>query len=524
MTQDSNIVSLHGGAAGRAQDKLRTVAELGTIAEQARARGQKVVLAHGAFDLLHLGHVRHLETARGEGDILMVTLTDDEHINKGPGRPVFPQAMRAEMLAALQIVDWTAISHHPTAEQVLHEIKPDVYVKGPDYRDPDDDVTGKIVDEREVVEKYGGRLVITDDITFSSSALINRYIDHLDPGVRNYLAGLRKAERMDEIFGLIERVSDMRVLIVGDTIIDEYNYVLPLGKSPKENMIATQAQGSEIFAGGVIAAANHVAGLCAEVQVLTLLGDTESYEALVQESLKPNCKLTAVHRPSAPTTRKTRFIDPGYMRKLFEVYQMDDSPLTSSLQSDVDGAIADVIADYDLVVVTDFGHGMIGRSTMALLAEKARFLAVNAQTNSGNAGFNLVTKYPRADYVCIDAPEARLAVGDKFADIEDMAATLLPGRIDCRKIAVTYGARGCVTCEVGGESHLVPALTKTVVDTVGAGDAFFAVTSPLAAIDAPMDLLAFVGNLAGAIKVGIVGHRQSVDRVSLVKAVTASLK
>ena len=524
MSGDGTVVPLHETAGQAVLYKVRPLAELGELSKRERAAGKRVVLAHGTFDLLHIGHVRHLESARKQGDVLMVTVTADQYVNKGPDRPVFPEALRAEMLAAMQIVDWVAISHYPSAEQVLDQIRPLVYAKGPDYRNQDADVTGKIAAEQAAVEQHGGELYITDDVTFSSSSLINRYMGHQDPEVRECLDGLRRRHEISEIVGLLDRVAEMKVAIVGDTIIDEYNYVQPLGKSPKENMIATLASGREIFAGGVIAAANHVAGLCAQVDVVTLLGDADSHEALVRESLRPNCKLDSVSRPEAPSTRKVRFVDPGYMRKLFEVYHMDDSPLVPPLQDEVDGRIEAAIADADLVIAADFGHGMIGRSTVKLLTEKAKFLAVNTQTNSANTGYNLITKYPRADYICIDAPEARLAVGDKFAEVGEIATSLLPERIDCPRISVTWGKHGSMTHRAGEGSYATPAFAKSVIDTVGAGDAYFTVTAPLAAIDAPMDLLGFVGNLAGAIKVGIVGHRRSVDRVTLLKGVTALLK
>ena len=102
-------------------------------------------MAHGVFDLLHMGHVRHLEEARNFGTILVVSVTADKFVNKGPGRPVFNQILRAEMLAALACVDWVIVSEAPTAESVIEILKPDVYVKGVEYSDERADVTGKIV-------------------------------------------------------------------------------------------------------------------------------------------------------------------------------------------------------------------------------------------------------------------------------------------------------------------------------------------------------------------------------------------
>jgi cytidyltransferase-like protein len=213
-----------------------------------------------------MGHVRHLEQARREGDVLVVTVTGDSFVNKGPGRPVFTAFMRAEMLAALAYVDWVGINEAPTAENVIAAIEPDIYVKGADYAEAEDDTTGKIVDERSTVESYGGRISFTDEITFSSSSLLNRFFDIHDPKLRAYLETQRERGIIDEVLAAFERIRDYRVLLVGDTIIDEYRYVSPMGKSPKENLIATLYRDRELFAGGVVAAANHVAAFCGQAE------------------------------------------------------------------------------------------------------------------------------------------------------------------------------------------------------------------------------------------------------------------
>jgi rfaE bifunctional protein nucleotidyltransferase chain/domain len=506
------------------QGKVKSVAELGEIAERARSQGRIAVLCHGVFDLFHVGHVRHLRAARREGDLLMVTLTADKHVNKGPGRPVFTERLRAEMIAALEFVDFVAINDAPSAEPVLNAVRPDVYVKGSDYKRAEDDVTGGIVAERGVVEGHGGRVVFTEDITFSSSELINRHLDVYEPTLAQHLERMRATRALDRLLGFMDRIKEFHVAIVGDTIVDEYQYVVPMGKSAKENMIATLYRDHEVFAGGVIAAANHLATFCKSVEILTCLGASDPHEALIRDCLKPNVTLTAIERPGSPTTRKCRFVDTDYsMRKLFEIYHMNDQPLSPALQDEFDTLIASRIKSADLTVVTDFGHGLISRSSIGVLGS-SKFLAVNAQSNSANYGFNLITKYPRADYVCLDGPEARLAIGDKFVDPLTIAAQMLPELIECPRLVVTQGKHGCFAFERSNGIIHVPALTSTIVDTVGAGDAFFAVSSLFAAAKATIEDIAFVGNAAGAMKVGIVGHRSSVERTAFIKYLTAILK
>jgi sugar/nucleoside kinase (ribokinase family) len=126
--------------------------------------------------------------------------------------------------------------------------------------------------------------------------------------------------------------------------------------------------------------------------------------------------------------------------------------------------------------------------------------------------------------VCIDAPEARLAAGDRISPIGEVAQTIINERVACRKIIVTHGRNGCVAHERGGAIHTIPAFARNVVDTVGAGDAFLAITAPLVAAGGAMEKVGFIGNVAGALKVEIVGHRKPVEKPALVKGITALLK
>jgi len=507
-----------------ARGKIVTIDDLADICVRERGEGRSIVLAHGTFDLLHMGHVRHLEEARSHGDVLVVTVTADEHVNKGPGRPVFKAELRAEMLAALAYVDWVAVNRTPTAEPVIQAIRPNFYTKGSDYENPGDDVTGKIIDEQKAVEKHGGQIIFTDGITFSSSELINRHLNVHNPEVREYLARVRNDSGFEKLVAHVESVADMRVGVIGDTILDDYQYVSPSGQPSKENIIATRHSGSELFAGGAVAAANTVAGFCREVELITCLGETDDHEAFVRSQLKPNVILKPIHRPDAPTTRKLRYVDTSYLRKLFEVQYLEDGPLPDPLRRHLKKTIRSSVPNYDVVIAADFGHGLIDAEIVSAIHESARFLAVTAQTNSANRGFNLITKYSASDYICIDEPEARLAVGDRISDLHTIAGCLLPERIACDKMILTHGRHGCVTYEKGKGTTQIPAITNQIIDTMGAGDVFLSVTAPIVATGATMADVGLIGNVAGAIKVGIVGHRSSVDRIGIVKALTALLK
>lgn len=157
------------------ESKVRELERLAETLESEKSRGRKVVLCHGCFDLMHPGHIKYLQAAKAMGDVLVVTVSPDRYVDKGPGRPVFGERLRAESLAALECVDYTAVNQWPTAEETLRLLKPDIYVKGQEFEQLEDK-TGKIQKEYQVLKEIGAEMRFTHEIVFSSTELINKYI------------------------------------------------------------------------------------------------------------------------------------------------------------------------------------------------------------------------------------------------------------------------------------------------------------------------------------------------------------
>lgn len=154
--------------------KILPLAELARKVTELKQQAKIIVHCHGCFDLMHPGHIKYLQAAKQMGDILIVTLSPDKYVDKGPGRPVFSEALRAECLAALECVDYVAINEWPTAEETLRLLRPHYYVKGQEFENLVDK-TGKIQRECEVVREIGGELRFTHEIVFSSTELLNKY-------------------------------------------------------------------------------------------------------------------------------------------------------------------------------------------------------------------------------------------------------------------------------------------------------------------------------------------------------------
>lgn len=487
-----------------------------------RAAGRRVVLCHGVFDLLHIGHIRHLDEAKRQGDVLVVSLTEDAHVNKGPHRPAFGEGLRAEAVAALASVDYVAISRYPTALEAIGALRPDVYVKGPDYRNPSDDVSGGISTEEEAVRRVGGRIHFTEAATFSASHLLNTYLPSFAPEVERYLADFRTRYDANAILAYLDRLKDMHVVVVGEAILDEYIYVDQMGKSSKDPVLAMRYDSSELFAGGALAVANHVAAFCGSVELVSYLGSEAGQEAFIRSHLNPHVRANFVEKTDSPTIVKRRYVERTLRNKLFEVYFFNDDLLNEGDERQILELLRARIATADCVIASDFGHGLLTPKATRLLGESDRFLAVNTQVNAANIRFHAISKYPRADYVCINEGELRLDARSREEPLADLVADLRK-KLRCDRFLVTRGQKGVAYFDGGGES-IGPSLTTRVLDRVGSGDAVLAVTSLCVAADFPGDVTAFLANVIGAQKVQIVGNRSAVDRVATIKFVQALLK
>jgi len=488
-----------------------------------KKQGKKVVLCHGVFDLLHVGHIRHFTEARAMGDALVVTLTPDEFVNKGPHRPAFTHHLRAEVIAALDMVDFVAINKWPSAEETLRLLRPSIYAKGPDYKDAAKDVTGGIKKEEAAVKAGGGVIRFTDDLTFSSSALANQHLTLLPPAVKQFIESFRARHSSGDVLNYVNELRSLKVLVVGETILDDYIYCDAMGKSSKEPILAMRQLSYEMFAGGALAIANHLADFCAEVRVITYLGKKNPHEEFVRERLKPAVKPTFIYKSDSPTIIKRRYVENYLLSKMFEVYLMNDELLEGEDEAAFCRALEEQLPKYDVVIVADYGHGLMTPKAIKLVSQKAKFLAVNTQINAANIGFHTISKYPRADYICIHEVELRLEHRSRKGNLKQMVEGIAK-KMSASKVMVTLGKIGTLIYDGKSNYSNCPAFAVKVVDRVGAGDALLALTSLCATKKIPGEVIGFLGNLAGAQAVMIIGNRSAIDRVQLLKSVESLLK
>jgi cytidyltransferase-like protein len=459
--------------------------------EELRRVGRRVVHCHGVFDLLHPGHIKHLAAAREEGDVLVVSITAAPFVNKGPGRPVFDDHQRAYQLAHLSIVDHVVVVPFAGAIEVIEQIRPAVYCKGLEYATPQNATDRRIHEDIAAVERLGGEVRFVGEPLHSSSHLLGTYLGAVEPSVREYLERL-PAEQEQHLDRLLEGARGLKVLVVGELIVDRYTHCYVQGLTAKAKVLSARYLREEDHGGGSLAIARHLASFGGSVRLLAQAGAEPWLDRLLDgvRADLPGLDLALLRSPDYQTILKERFVEqPGVRKdliKMFAVNRLQDAP-PAHLQDRLLAALERELEAADVVVVCDYGHGMLGAEAQRLIERRAKYLALNVQTNSHNFGFNLITRYARCDLFSLDERELSLTFGSratsKFELLSRLATTL---RADLGWL--TLGSSGSTVWRKGEEPHSCPAVTKSTVDTVGAGDAFFAIAALCGRLGVPIEL------------------------------------
>ena len=502
--------------------KIFNLNELKNYCQKQKKLKKKIVLAHGTFDLLHIGHIKHLKYAKNSGDILIVTITPDKYVKKGPNRPYFNQVNRAEMLSTLDFIDKVSIVNSFSAIPAIENIKPNYYIKGIEYKNENNDLTKKISHEKSVLNKHGGKIIYSNEETFSSSNLLNNFFSERSLALKNKIKKINKKNFLKKMLNKEKEIENIKICLIGDSIFDVYRYVSPMGKSPKENMISNLFEKEDIFCGGILAAANNLSSFCNKIDVVSYAYSSNKQKKLIKKSLNKKINLHNFKKASSPVTTKIRYVEKGFNRKLFSVYKMEDNPINKIYEKKVINFLNKNLNKYDLVIVTDFGHGFISEKMIDIIRKKSKFLCVNAQSNSANYGFNVISKYKKTNYGCIDLPEAKLAIKNKFKSPVDIALTEIPKVVKCDTFALTLGKNGSLIRNNNNVFSL-EALNNNIIDTMGAGDAFFVITSLYVYKKFSIDEVALIGNCAGSLKVNILGHEKRIEKEDLLTMIKTIL-
>lgn len=490
--------------------KLLTLENGGEILNGLRASGKTIALCHGVFDLIHPGHIQHFVAAKKTADVLIVSITADKFVNKGPGRPLFDQEVRLASLAAFVDIDFVAISHSSTAIEIINQIKPDCYVKGADYANESDDLTGMISLEREAVEQHGGKIHFTNELTSSSSALINKFFSSIPMGAQAWVKDFKSQDGYEKTISWLDKIQNLKILIAGEIIIDQYTHCQTLAKSSKDPLLAFQLGESNTYPGGVLAIANNCQSWTSEVSVLSFTGRNGNQYSNILSLIDKKIHLKTVQSDDRPTILKHRFVDDVSGTRVFEYYDFESSDVPEEVVKKMELLLQEACAKADILIAADYGHGFFTEKFIENISEQQIFLAVNTQSNAGNRGYNTISKYKKAGFICLNSGEIQLELRSRNPDYFTIIPQILE-RMNANYAAVTLGGEGILVFDNLGNNAKVPAFASRIVDKVGAGDSVLAISSMLASVGAPVEVIAFLANLVAAHEVSQLGHQTSLS-------------
>ena|SRR3989338_7319982 len=337
----------------------------------------------------------------------------------------------------------------------------------------------------------------------------------------DYVGNIKKNFDLKQIEVYLGKLKSLNVLVIGDAIIDEYVFVAPKGRAIKDPILSVGYRDHEIYAGCVLSIARHVSDYVNKIKLVTLVGDHRTKMNFIEKSLLNNIELKTFTKENSPTIVKRRYISYYRNDKLFKVEYMNDKPISKALTDEIVNYLSEELPKYDLVIVGDFGHGFINNAIRDVLEKKSKFLSINAQSNSANMGYNYVNHYKIPNFVTMDEQEIRLPLMKRFEDINDVI-TEFHNKFGYSKFLVTQGKYGSIFFN-GGKMYEAPILIDTVIDTVGAGDAVFAIGTLLAYLKVDNELIPFIANCAGGIKANIMGNRESVTKEKLISFIESIL-
>lgn len=462
------------------------------------SRTEVIVMCHGTFDLVHPGHIRHLLYAKSKGDVLVVSLTCDVHVDKANYRPYVPQELRAINLAALELVDYVVIDLNPVPLENLGIIRPNIFVKGFEYSSSG--LLPKTEQEQELVESYGGAMIFTPgDIVFSSSAIINAQPPDL---ADDKLASLMEGEDITfaDLRNTLSEIARLSVHLVGDTIVDTITRCEMIGANGKTPTFSVRFESKKDFVGGAGIVAKHMAAAGASVSFSTVLGDDEYGRYVADDFRNSDVLFDPIIDKTRPTTNKNAFVAGGY--RLLKVDSLDNRAISEKILSKLVARISDV--NVDATVFSDFRHGMFNSMTIPLLTAAipdGQFKVADSQVASrwGN-----ILEFQGFDLITPNEKEARFALSDQDTVVRPLGSELYR-RAQCGVLFLKMGSRGMMVFRRGmdiQEDHRfffnVDSFVDNLVDAVGAGDALLAYGSLALKVTGNAVIASILGSMAAA--------------------------
>lgn len=479
---------------------------------------KNVILCHGVFDLLHIGHLRYFKEAKSLGDILVVSVTSDEFVNKGPGKPRFDINTRMEALENIKTIDYIVRSDFSTAEKIIKLLKPSFYVKGKDYKKTAKDISKNILKEIKAAKLSKTKVYYTKSAIYSSSKLINNSeLNPLNEKQRIKIKDLKfflKNYPIEEIFIKLKK---LKIMIIGETILDRYVFCETIGKSGKEPMLVLKKKKTKDYAGGAASIALQASKFVGKTTLISYLGEKKEYKNFFFKKLKKVNK-KYIYKKSSPTIIKKRYVDDASNSKTLGVYSINDEKLKISDENKLKSLVKQNIKKNDIILISDYGHGLISNKLADFISESSKFIFVNCQVNANNKGWHSILKYKSGFCVFINETELRYEVRDQHSTLHDVIKKFIKLKNKFNYILVTKGNEGVLFYDLRKNLfHDYPAFGNKISDKVGAGDSMLSIFAIFFTLTDSLHLSLFLSSIAAAKTLEGFGNEDILEKQDFLK-------
>jgi len=433
-----------------------------------KKRKKKITgLIHGVFDVIHVGHINYFKEAKSKVDKLIVSVTSDEFVNKGPGKPIFNLKKRMELLKSIRYIDKVIESNYPTAIENIRKIRPDIYIKGKDYKNLKRDISKNILLEKKEVNKFGGKLIFTNSELHSSSSLANNVFNFINEDIKKVLKKINKSEFSLKFNSLIERKIKKKILVIGEPIYDILRFVKPSGKSNKNNIISTQFSSEEINAGGTLLPIKFLKLFCDNISFL-FSGTPQDFR-LIKKDL-PGLSLIKLQSKNK-LIKKIRYVDEYTSNRLFQNNINEDNKLTFSEIKKINNFLIKNYKKYDHIIFFNYGYIFNEKKLKKTFNKISKKLILNVQSNSYNFGYNLANEYTKGNIISLDEEEFRLLTKEKDEELRKLIKRNLKIFRKFKFGIITQGKKGAHIV-LNNKIISIPTIFKPKIDSTGSGDIF----------------------------------------------------
>ena len=449
------------------------------LEEVSKLSGESVVLCHGHFNIIHPGHIRYLDFARQQGSKLIVSIQGDESFHNSERKYSFSEVERAAGVASIQTVDKVVLLGEENLEKLIKELNPAVLVLGKEFENERED---EVLQAVKLLKDQGGRVLFhAGETHYATSELFRENLPDLHEQNRKLFKQSCSQQnlKIDELLKCIDKFKSVSLLVIGDTIIDQYVACDALGMSAEAPVVVVRELETREYAGGAAVVAMHVRALGADCRYLSVVGQDTNATIAAQELDRLNVKHVLIEDKSRPTTFKIRYMVNN--QKMFRVSRMKEHSLPRQVEDQIIEEIEHAASQVQGILISDFVYGVITPRVLkkiTQLSKNDRLLIFGDLQCSSQVGN--VAKFKKFDLICPTERESRIALGTQDEGVEWVANTLMK-ETKSHNLVMKLGGEGFIAYQTELDGFVnrqhFPALCINPVDVAGAGDSLLAALS-----------------------------------------------